>query len=596
MDLQIKTMTQQDYMVVLLGYERIYGFEGGGLERVAKEVSEYNFHSVLETASKISLRLFAGGFGSKDNQIQLVKDIFAKDPDVRQRIVKAIKAIAEKDKVPVWAIFAEQPLLCLFKVALLHAPKVGGKLVYEADVQKVGHWLLILNDLCMGSELIHSIQLSPQADREYLREYVTRQYFFMARERMPYRVARFKNIFEKIGTLHPTFHIDQKFLEATNGAKLDDYLSFCFFLMVNWVNKTTRTVDVTKEWIVCKKKYFEQTTLSMDDIDSVLPLLLLDVDDYPTKYTQVVTDLLKGSDIFPFNFLQLRQRPLIPFNEDCFVCPSPELLMDKATDGIYWILENHFKSTGKKKERDLLPTAWGDGFEEYVHDRLSGAFTADYYKNPAMSNGEEIADGLVYGEKHLFFVETKYAHWSYKAKLTGRKEDMLPTLNQIFSSAKKTKGLGQITKNIKKMETGSITLPKPLETRKIVSVLVVGEGMPMDAFNRKMYEELASTAGAFYESSNILPFVVLDAEEVEVLEAIALDKGAKEAERILADYSMLFRNRNELGLVREAMQFKNYLHAINYPTVNNPSLFVLFDKVHKTAVKKGFKKADDKKS
>ena len=164
-------------MVVLLGYERIYGFEGGGLERVAKEVAEYNFYSVLETASKISLRLFAGGFGSKDNQIQLVKDIFAKDPDVRQRIVKAIKAIAEKDKVPVWAIFAEQPLLCLFKVALLHAPKEGGKLVYEADVQKIGHWLLILNDLCMGSELIHSIQLSPQADREYLREYVTRQYF-----------------------------------------------------------------------------------------------------------------------------------------------------------------------------------------------------------------------------------------------------------------------------------------------------------------------------------------------------------------------------------------------------------------------------------
>ena len=146
------------------------------------------------------------------------------------------------------------------------------------------------------------------------------------------------------------------------------------------------------------------------------------------------------------------------------------------------------------------------------------------------------------------------------------------------------------------METGEITLPKPLGSRKIVPVLVVGEGMPMDAFNRKMYEELATTAGALYESSNILPFIVLDAEEVEVLEAIAVDKGAKEAERVLADYSNLFRNRNELGFVREAMQFKNYLYAISYHTVNNPSLFSLFDKVHKTAVKKGFKKAQNKKS
>ena len=210
-----------------------------------------------------------------------------------------------------------------------------------------------------------------------------------------------------------------------------------------------------------------------------------------------------------------------------------------------------------------------------------------------MSNGDEIADGLIYGTNHLFFVETKYAHWSYKAKLTGKKEDMLPTLNQIFSTSKKTKGLGQITRSIKKVENGEITLPKPLDRRKIIPVLVVGEGMPMDAFNRKMYEELARTAGSISENSSVLPFVVLDAEEVEILEAIALDKGIVEAERLLVDYSILFSKRNELGFVREAMQFKNYLHAINYSTINNPSLFKLFDKVHKTAVKKGFKKAQN---
>ena len=43
-------MTQQDYSVVLLGYERIYGFQGGGLESVSKEIAEYNLYSILETA------------------------------------------------------------------------------------------------------------------------------------------------------------------------------------------------------------------------------------------------------------------------------------------------------------------------------------------------------------------------------------------------------------------------------------------------------------------------------------------------------------------------------------------------------------------
>ena len=149
-------MTQQDYSVVLLGYERIYGFQGGGLERVSKEIAEYNLYSILETASKISLKLNAGGFLNRNNQIQLVNDIFGKDLGVRNKIAHAIRALADRSlvehgKIPDWVIFTEQPLLCLFKVALLHAQKEGGKQVYEDDVQKVGHWLLILNDLCMGS-------------------------------------------------------------------------------------------------------------------------------------------------------------------------------------------------------------------------------------------------------------------------------------------------------------------------------------------------------------------------------------------------------------------------------------------------------------
>ena len=583
-------MTQQDFMIILLGYERIYGFPGGGLERVEKEISEYNINSILETASKISLKLYSGGFSNNKTQVEIIKGIFAHNRDVRVKIVEAIRNIKIEGRKSSWAIFTEQPLLNLFKVALLYAKKEGGKLVSEKDVQKVGNWLLILNDLCMDSKLIHSFQLPPEIDREYLREYVTRQYFFMAKERMPYKVVRFKNIFDKIQKLHPKFDINQKFLDATGGCKLEDYISFCFFLMVNWVTKTTRVVDIKKEWIICKKKYFEQTTLTMKEIDNILPLLLLEISPFKKKYDEIIKKFLKGDDIFAFNFLQFRQRPLIPFNDDCFVCPSPEIFTDKATDGIYWIIENFLRDEGREDERRLFPSVWGNGFEEYVNDRLGNAFGDSYFKNP-FDKKEEIADGLIFGLNALFFVETKYAHWSYMAKLTGSKESMISTLNQIFSSSKKVKGLGQLTRSIKKVELGKMTLPNPLESRKMVPILVVGEGMPLDWLNRFMYEKFSKEAGSFYENDNVLHFIVLDIEEVEILEAVALEKGSSEAEKLLLDYSNIFLKRSELGFVRESMQFKNYLYSINYPTPNNPSLFKLFDMVYKTAVKRGFKKS-----
>lgn len=581
-------MTSQDYIIVLLGYEVIYGFEGGGIERVRKEVAEYNLYSLLQCASKISIRLFSHGM-EMENQIKMTKDIFAKDAGVRQKIVEAVR----KTKVPRWAIFAEQPLLNLFKVILENGDKKGGKLVNEEDVQKVGHWLLILSDLCMDSELEAPIVVPSNYQREQLREYLTRQYFFNAQERIPYRLARFKDIFEKIRKLHPEFDIDKKFSDATGGVVLDDYISFCFFLLIKWINLTTKKDDDNRnDWVICKTKYFENTKLTMKEIDSVLPLLLLDVINYKKDYDKTVENLLNNKDIYAFNFLQLRQRPLIP-NGECFVCPSPHFFMDKATDGIYWILENYFRKNIIKKDWSLLPSVWGDAFEQYIHERLLGGFMKKYQKNPKIKN-EEITDGIIYGKNYIFLIEIKYAHWSYLSRLTGKKEDMLPTLKQLFSSEKKIKGLGQLTKAIKRIENGELALEQNLNKRKIIPVLIVGEGLPMDAYSRKMYEDFAKKTESFYESSITLPFVVLDAEEAEILETIAIKNDPEEAERILSEYSKVFLNRNVLGFIPEALQFKNYLDALGYPTENNPNLFKLFEKIHATAKEKGFPKENKK--
>ncbi|MEK7525961.1 MAG: hypothetical protein AAB546_00580 [Patescibacteria group bacterium] len=582
----MKKGTLQDYLLVIYGYEQIYGFDGGGIERVRNEVSEFNFYSLLETLSKIVVKLYSkNGFSDRNNQVQLVRDIFAGDLEFRKKILEAIS----KSPTDNWVLFAEQPILNLYKVILEKAKKEGGRLVKPEDVGLVGKWLLILSDVCMPDT--HSgIVLPVEVERERLREFLARQSFFMVRERLPYRLARFKDLFLKIEKLHPEFDIKKLFSTATSGIELNDYLSLCFYLLVSWVNNTTQEPDITKQWITCKRKYFEQAQLDEKEVDAVVNLLLLDVDNYESGYQKVVSELLGGTDIYPYNFLQLRQCPFIPFNKECFVCPAPDFLMDKATEGIYWLLENYLRKIGDKRTRDDLPTVWGNAFEAYIHERLGGAFGNSYIKNPS-ANSRELFDGVIVGSKAIFCVETKYAHWTYKARLTGKKVDMEPTLKQLFSGNEKVKGLGQITRTIKEIESGKSKLPIEIGNKKLIPLLIVGETVPMDAYNRKYYEDFSKLARSFYENYTVMPFIILDAEEVETLEAMIAKHGAMLGEDILFEYSEMFSKRNADGYVREVIQFKNFLNRKGYLYPNNFPVMKKFDAIANIATKKGFPRA-----
>jgi len=580
-----KTASHQDYLAVIYGYERIYGFSGGSIDRIAKEVSGYNLFSILETLSKIALKLYSKGFLNNETQIRLIRDIFAGDLGLRKKILDTIV----KGKSLVWVIFSEQSILTLLKIVLVHSKKDGGKLIKPKDVGKVGHWLLLASDIWAGSEIEPSVTTPVSYQREKIREYLTRQHFLMVRERLPYKLVRFNEMLKSIKTKSADFDIEDIFLKATNGVSLDNYIYVCFLLIVNWVNKTTKEPDITKEWLVCRDKLFENVKSSGKEIDDTLFLLLLNIDNYKNDYEKDVKEVLGNKDFHPFNFLQFQKHPLIPVNQKCFVCPSPHFLMEKISEGTYRIIENYLKANSLNKKRNLLPTVWGDVFEDYIHQCFTPVFKHQYIKNYTI-NGEEKFDGVINGQSAIFLIEDKYAHWTYKAKLIGKRADMFPTLKQIFSDSKNIKGLGQITRGIKEIENGKWHLPFNTSGKKIVPVIIVGEIMPLDAFNRKMYEDIAKKAGVFYENESVLPFIILDTEEIEMIEAIATRDGTDTVENLLVQYSLIFKERNPDGYVRRSLSFKNHLHSIRYPVPNNVRLLKKFDKIAKLVTNKAFPK------
>lgn len=583
--------TFQKYLVMSFGYEHLVGLVGfDGMDRVEKEIKDYNLYSVLETCAKISITLLHRGITNPLGQAELLNGIF---PDKAQRIKFYETARAISAGSP-WAIFNHQSVLTLAKLALINCPYKGGKSVTNEDVEKLGYWLLHINDKCFSEETHRGIELpSREHERERLREALARYQFFHTSERLPYRIGRYRWIV-KYFRRHVPHEIDlDDLFEKATGISLEDYMAVCASLLVKWVNLSSKKKDGAdlSNWVTCTEAYFRETKLEPEIVDKVLDLISMLPQEFKRHYEDSVDLVLKGNEQFHYNFLPFAWRPLIWFQDKkCFICPSTSFLFDKASEGIYRNIETYLRESKQEKLRQTFSIAWGYAFEEYIGKSLSNAFGENYYLNPEDEKGVEMIDGILDSSSFVFLFETKSLHWPYSTMVTGKLSDEDSPIKQLFTE----KGLVQIRNLLDKYNNGEWELPVDPKGKKFVPVLVVSESMPYDTYNRKLYEEYADQVSSFVRKTGVLPFIILNAEEVEILESIALQCGKEEAIQILSEYSHLFILRNDLGFVPDAISFKNYLYEKGYEgrrdgkQLNNERIMSYFDDVMEDLAMRAF--------
>lgn len=573
--------TLQKYLVLSFGYEALVGITGsGGIKRIKSEIKEYNLYAVLESCSKISLTLLNRGVANPLGQAELLSGIF---PDKTQRLRFYERARAKAAGSP-WAIFNQQSVLTLVKTALTNCPIETGKSLDTSNIEQLGYWLLILNDECFAEETGGQIALpSREHERERLMKALARYQFFHISERLGYKIGRFRWIVDYFKTKKPHgVDITKLFSEATNSISLDDYMTVCSSLLVKWVNLSTREkVDLTNDWVTCPDVYFKETKLERDSIGRVLEMISMLPQEFNSSYKISIEQILGNQEQFHYNFMPLVWKPLIWYQDKkCFICPSVEYLFDKVTDGIYRTIETFLHNEKRTKERDTFSIAWGDAFEQYIKSSLYSAFGKNFHPSPTdKKSKEEMADGIIDSTSFIFIVETKNLHWSYKAMVTGNLESSSPSLKQLFTD----KGLAQIVRCIRKIKNEEWIFPVDIKDKQFIPLLIVSEGMPGDAYNRRLYETVAGKAKSIIHDKDVLPFIILTAEEVEILEAITSEKGVEEATQILAEYAHLYLEKNEIGFVPNAISFKNYLYDKGYEkpqhSSNNKRLLKYFDDV-----------------
>ena len=139
------------------------------------------------------------------------------------------------------------------------------------------------------------------------------------------------------------------------------------------------------------------------------------------------------------NFITFMKKPILRY-DDKFLCLSPNFLLLQLTDGPYNIVREALKGT---KHEPILPIVWGDAYEKYALERLSATFGKSVHLKLKDKNGAESVDALIDLDDVILVAEVKYPHWSFKARITGKREDMHGYMDKIARYKPKKEKLGQ---------------------------------------------------------------------------------------------------------------------------------------------------------
>ena len=160
-------------------------------------------------------------------------------------------------------------------------------------------------------------------------------------------------------------------------------------------------------------------------------------------------------------------------------------------------------------------------------------------------------------------------------------------MKMLFSEKK---ALGQLKKAFEKIQFTLFGCQFGRVGKKILQIIVIGEQIPMDKLNWLLYEKIAKDYGVLVKHKNLLPFIILTAEDVEGITALAKEDKIL-AERYLIKYSKQFKKSQYKGKDnRDVDSFKGFLFKKNITLPVNKELSNSFGDVANNASRKAFNK------
>lgn len=556
-------------------HEDVFNEKAKSETEIIEGIKEFSSLTILHLCTKLMLFLNSSGAHSPAKQTELALGLL--NQETRNRLQNFIESSEEDD--PNIIIFHHCPVMMMVKLNLEHNDRDGLNVDTEETRTKFASLLISLCDIWLHNERLKGGVGNARQRRYFLegfRAYQARQ-FLQENDSEPMinLLTRGRYIIDKVRA-DKRLDFDSTFKAAT-GMELTLYMDILLMLMAQWtINVDIKKLDDIS--VRSTEEYFKHTTLTAESIDKFLDIVGFKMDDYSELNKTNLQVIGMPNDSNLVNFITFMKKPILRYDNK-FLCLSPNFLLLQLTEGPYNIVREAIKGT---KYEQILPAVWGDVYEQYALERLDATFSGSVHQKIKDKNGDETIDALVDLTDVALLIEVKYPHWSFRARITGSREDMHGYMDKIArykpkkeqlgkAKVNKKKGLGQIKQFVEKVDNELATPPADLTNKLLVPLLIVGEEYPVDPINRQLLEGWATGEQCVItKDRRVTPFILITSEELELIESLVEGIGLEETKKLFMAYVMRFHpERREAEYVKRPTSFKNEVFNRGIKVPNN---------------------------
>jgi len=540
-------VTEAEFTGSYISFSELGGPAASSAELEA-EISRWPLDGVLGFLATLSLEAVQAGqafFRRRTQGPYLVGAIF---DDFPRRLPRAVQMYVP-GRPPLTGkghIFIhEQNIAWLSHCALMHA--VAGaytpNLTYRLKC-RMCRLLLIVNDIvnCGTDAVGDSLQARRTVCSDWLRHW---------------QFNRFSNSFSvtlcKLARQHiimadilPEFFpdVEQEFRSASGGIGLDRYFQILSLLVVY----SYQRMRYGEHWLSADT-LVSKFQANAVDVRQMLARWTRTPERYRRDYkkrrsSQSPTQLLAG-----FDYVLLRQTPLIQARPNQIVCPVMSFLLAKIEDEPYFLMSEHLGD----RDRNRFQTALGEAYEQYAHQLLERMAKLDeagtwYVQRRPITSGRELSDTYLQRGTTAIAVEhkalragTSFLRGGPGDRVLGPSQKILQRLDRgerVGLSAGRNSDNGLITRGMWQQSIHGAALVDWAERNigqrptRVFPVLTQLRGIGVDWRARKVYLEPLIRHANLYADSFWEPPQWAHVSDLEVL-AHVIETQHEDLERIL---------------------------------------------------------------
>jgi len=430
-----------------ISYSKLFPKVTPSFKYFKNQLEKFDLVETVLVLSKLNLLMSEKKYGANQAFQQYLYKYFLNDYH-RDRILSLLKREGD-----IYFLFHRHQLLFLLKNIFLYSRRLPGiNFKIPAVVERFGKCSLLANDF-LGLLGIRDEDLKnsgKEEKREVLWKELLPTYEISIPSSLMFDIGRirlfFKKILPKLYEDKTYIDIDKKFQEYS-GFCLDDFVFIIFAILALYMTRRDEIISNPQAIFIDVENFTRHSNISSENIIKLLNLISIPMEQYKNE-------ILKSKDVdLNYGFVPFKKYPLARIYEGKYLCLDFNFLLDKISNGIFWLINNNLPNS----EREKFHAFWGKIFESYLiyfFEETKLLKKDKFIPKPLFDNSEnEVADGILNFGEDLVLFEYKFTILTQEAKYSSFKNELIDEIKIKFEKNKKGewKGYGQLANNINKL-------------------------------------------------------------------------------------------------------------------------------------------------